>query len=230
MDSISTEWQKNSPSSNTNRSNHSRIGQEKDEEMICIVLRDEDNNEEKKVQIGYSTTLKSLFIDYAEARDSSPRSLRFSYKGRALFLSSAKNKTPEQMGTKDRDIITVIDLTRRSKKLEFSAAAAHSSNDSNSKHSSSQSTKRKKSKAKKKKKAHAQPAQLRVMDKTQEELKIEVRTVMRIVFNYLLEGLTNHTLSPLLFSSLAFQYTHQNSRRGTAAVQENSSTPQQPVN
>ena len=175
------EWQENSRSSNTNSSKHTRIGQEKDEEMICIVLQDEDTNEEKKVQIGYSTILKSLFVDCAEARGSSARSLRFSYEGRALFLSSAKNKTPEQMGMNDHDIITVIDLARRCEKQKFSAAAANSSNNSNSEHSSSQSTKRKKSRGKKKKKAHALPAQLRVTDKTQEELKIEVRKVMEIV-------------------------------------------------
>ena len=149
--------------------------------MISIVLRDEDTDKEKKVQISYLTTLKSLFIDYAKARDLSLRSLRFSYEGRALFLSSAKNRTPEQMIMIDHDIITVIDLARRCEKQKFSAAAANSSNNSNSEHSSSQSTKRKKSRAKKKKKAHALPAQLRVTDKTQEELKIEVRKVMEIV-------------------------------------------------
>merc|ERR1712008_516182 len=104
---------------------------------------------------------------------SSLRSLRFSYEGRALFLSSVKNMTPKQMGMNDRAIITVIDLARRFKKLEFSAAAANSSNNSNSKYASSQSTKRKKSKPKKKKKAHSRPAQFRVMEKTQEELQIE---------------------------------------------------------
>eukprot|EP00579_Thalassiosira_antarctica_P013237 CAMPEP_0201940372 /NCGR_PEP_ID=MMETSP0903-20130614/45114_1 /ASSEMBLY_ACC=CAM_ASM_000552 /TAXON_ID=420261 /ORGANISM="Thalassiosira antarctica, Strain CCMP982" /LENGTH=465 /DNA_ID=CAMNT_0048482171 /DNA_START=179 /DNA_END=1579 /DNA_ORIENTATION=- len=174
VDLISSDWQENSRSSKTKTSS-SNNGQGKDLVMICIVVLDEDTKEEVKVQIGHSTTLKSLFNDYAQVRDLSLRSLRFSFEGRTLFLSSAKNKTPEQLGMNDLAIITVTDLTQTSEEEESSATAAGSSHISYSKNSSSRSKKGKRSK---KKKAPAPPVQPSVTEKTQEELKIEHSNIL----------------------------------------------------
>lgn len=53
--------------------------------------------------------LSRLFNDYAEKRGVSLRSLRFSFRGRTLFLSSVGNKTPEELNMIDHDVINVID-------------------------------------------------------------------------------------------------------------------------
>ena len=47
-------------------------------------------------------------IEYAEDRDISLHSLRLSYEGSALFLSSAGNKTQCDFGMKDADFIMVV--------------------------------------------------------------------------------------------------------------------------
>merc|ERR1719401_543679 len=72
-----------------------------------ILACDANEGECRTLSIGSSTTLKVLFNDYAKERGDSLRSLRFSYRGKTLFLSSVGNKTPDQLNMKDKDIITV---------------------------------------------------------------------------------------------------------------------------
>ena len=75
---------------------------------IEIIFRDSDNNhQEVKMAIGLSTPLKNLFNDYSDERGESLRSLRFSFKGKTLFLSSAGHLTPEELGMKNLDLISV---------------------------------------------------------------------------------------------------------------------------
>lgn len=77
------------------------------QKIKIILIDDTDDEQNCRFDIGSSTKLKVLFNDYAENRGASLRSLRFTYAGKALFLSSAGNKTPEDMGMKDLDVIKV---------------------------------------------------------------------------------------------------------------------------
>ena len=61
------------------------------------------------LSIGATAPLRTLFNEYARERGTSLRSLRFSFRGRTLFLSSAGNKAPEQLDMRDGDVITVHD-------------------------------------------------------------------------------------------------------------------------
>ncbi|KAL9184087.1 hypothetical protein ACHAXT_002173 [Thalassiosira profunda] len=63
-----------------------------------VLVDDADDNERQSFDIGSGGTLKSVFNDYADRRGASLRTLRFSYGGSTLFLSSAGGKTPEQLG------------------------------------------------------------------------------------------------------------------------------------
>jgi len=76
--------------------------------QIQLILVDDSNEDERQtLNIGSSTTLKTLFNDYAEKRGVSLRSLRFVYDNKTLFLSSVGNKTPDELNMGDQDVITV---------------------------------------------------------------------------------------------------------------------------
>ena len=84
---------------------------------IQIILVDDTNEDERHsfgFDIGSSTTLKTVFNEYAEKRSVSLRSLRFSYAGKTLFLSSVGNRTPEEMQMRDQDVISVHDTNKPS--------------------------------------------------------------------------------------------------------------------
>ena len=82
---------------------------------IQIILVDDTNEDERhSFDIGSSTTLKTVFNEYAEKRSVSLRSLRFSYAGKTLFLSSVGNRTPEEMQMRDQDVISVHDTNKPS--------------------------------------------------------------------------------------------------------------------
>lgn len=83
-----------------------------EEKQIRLILEDDNSNAETRhvLNIGSSTTLKTLFNDYAEKRGVSLRSLRFSYKGETLFLSSTGNRTPDELNMIDQDVITVRNM------------------------------------------------------------------------------------------------------------------------
>ena len=78
------------------------------ETQIQLILVCDANKDVRHVlSIGSSTTLKTLFNDYAKERGDSLRTLRFSYRGSTLFLSSVGKKTPNQLNMRDQDVITV---------------------------------------------------------------------------------------------------------------------------
>ena len=77
------------------------------ETQMQIIMCDANKDERLTLSIGSSTTLKTAFKNYAIERGDSLRSLRFSHRGKALFLSSAGNQTPEQLNMMSGDIITV---------------------------------------------------------------------------------------------------------------------------
>lgn len=80
--------------------------------QIQLIIVDEENEDDRQTfDIGSSTTLKTLFNDYAEKRSVSLRSLRFSYQGKTLFLSSVGNKTPDECNMRDQDVIVVHDTS-----------------------------------------------------------------------------------------------------------------------
>ena len=54
-----------------------------------------------------ATPLKALFKQYAEDRGMSLRQLRFSHKGRTLFLSTVGHKAPQDLGIGHRDDVVV---------------------------------------------------------------------------------------------------------------------------
>jgi DNA-nicking Smr family endonuclease len=99
---------------NNSRSTTRQASSNVDAQQIKITLVDDTNEAERQTfDIGSSTTLKSLFNDYAEKRGISLRQLRFSFNGSMLFLSSAGHKTPEEMGMHDEDFIMVHDMTEK---------------------------------------------------------------------------------------------------------------------
>mmetsp|Transcript_24702 Transcript_24702/g.53529 ORF Transcript_24702/g.53529 Transcript_24702/m.53529 type:complete len:475 (+) Transcript_24702:212-1636(+) len=80
--------------------------------QIQLILVDKASLEERhNLSIGSSATLKTIFIDYAEKRGISLRSVRFSYDGKTLFLSSVSHRTPDDLNMKDQDIIYVQDTS-----------------------------------------------------------------------------------------------------------------------
>merc|ERR1712194_550279 len=78
------------------------------------------------------------------------RSLRFSYNGATMFLSSVGRKSPEELNMQDRDVITVHDL-RHSAPQEASSTSHQSGRGSHNKADTNKKThKRNKCKSKKK--------------------------------------------------------------------------------
>ena len=102
-----------------------------DTASIEIIFKDPgNNNEEVRMAIGLSASLKTLFNNYSEERGLSLRSLRFSYDGKTLFLSSAGNKTPSQLGMNNLDSITVSTVGERPQNQEDVQKAKSSPNSS----------------------------------------------------------------------------------------------------
>ena len=105
--------------------------------------------------------LKTAFNDYADKRSTSLRSLRFTYRGKTLFLSSVANKTPDECRMRDLDIIEVHNLTAPQESSGSDATAPASStnqetNKSSRKKNKSTSNAHKKAKDKKKQSNHSQ--------------------------------------------------------------------------
>jgi hypothetical protein len=174
---VSNNWQEGKGMASNGRLGLSRA----DTRVICIVLMDEYTEEKVKIEIGRLAALKSMFNNYAEAVEMSLRSLCFSYKGTALFLSLAKNMTPDQLDMNDLDTIMVTNMDRISEGLEGNATTTGATHSHNHGHLLSRSNARKKSKKKR-----ATPLSLPYsVERTHEELKIEVRLACLVsVDNY----------------------------------------------
>ena len=82
----------------------------KDDDGTQIEIMFADVDDERKLCIGSSMTMKSLFNEYADERGISLRSVRLTYDGGTLFLSSVGKKTPQELGMKDLDVIHVRNL------------------------------------------------------------------------------------------------------------------------
>mmetsp|Transcript_20859 Transcript_20859/g.35845 ORF Transcript_20859/g.35845 Transcript_20859/m.35845 type:complete len:475 (-) Transcript_20859:363-1787(-) len=150
---ISDDWLGSSASKrNPHKSLHPR-----GDTQIKLILVDDVNQEERhSFEIGSATTLKALFNDYAEKRGISLRTLRFSYAGKTLFLSSAGRKIPDELGLQDQDVIMVHDTRKDHEATE---------NDSSSQNPMA-SKKAKKSKKRSKKKAQCKRNKLQERKQT----------------------------------------------------------------
>ena len=122
VDSVRDDWS-GSSSARTNQKPPPKTATA--ETQIQLILACDTNKHERHtLSIGSSTTLKTLFNDYARERGDSLRALRFSYRGNTLFLSSAGNKTPEQLNMRDQDVITVYGR-RESQATDSGGNASH---------------------------------------------------------------------------------------------------------
>ena len=154
--SIGDDWSGSSSPKSQQRSS----SKTSDGTKIQLILVDDTNEDERhSFDIGSSTTLKTVFNEYAEKRSVSLRSLRFSYAGKTLFLSTIGNRTPEEMQMRDQDVISVHDNTSSSQESSNNTSneTNKSSSSKNSKSSSSKSTSKKKNKGKKNKKSKKHP-------------------------------------------------------------------------
>eukprot|EP00584_Thalassiosira_punctigera_P007328 CAMPEP_0172539702 /NCGR_PEP_ID=MMETSP1067-20121228/10851_1 /TAXON_ID=265564 ORGANISM="Thalassiosira punctigera, Strain Tpunct2005C2" /NCGR_SAMPLE_ID=MMETSP1067 /ASSEMBLY_ACC=CAM_ASM_000444 /LENGTH=510 /DNA_ID=CAMNT_0013325427 /DNA_START=288 /DNA_END=1817 /DNA_ORIENTATION=+ len=160
---IGDDWSGTSPA----KSHHKASSKSSDDPQIQLILVDDANEDKKQsFDIGSSTTLKTLFNDYADKRGVSLRSLRFSYNGKTLFLSSVGNKSPDELHMRDLDVIIVHD-TNIDK--ETSVGNSRQTNQRTTKKSKNtkNSPKRTKGKGKKKQKKQEEPV------KTLEEYKAQ---------------------------------------------------------
>ena len=97
--SIGADWSgTGSPKSHLRSSSKTSDGTK----IQIILVADTNEDERHCFDIGSSSTLKTVFNEYAEKRSVSLRSLRFSYAGKTLFLSTVGNRTPEEMQMRQR--------------------------------------------------------------------------------------------------------------------------------
>jgi len=121
IDQVGFDWN----TSSSSRGRHRPPMESSKRKYINLILVD-GSKKEDSFDIPSSNILKSFFSDYAEKRSVSLRSLRFSYKGKTMFLSSVGNKSPEELNMQDHDVITVHD-TRHSASQETSSIAHEAS-------------------------------------------------------------------------------------------------------
>jgi DNA-nicking Smr family endonuclease len=143
VDQISSDWNnaggssKNGTNNTTGKQRRGRratLDSVPTDSFIEIKLIDSATQEETKMRYGLSMPLKTLFKKYAEDRNLSLRELRFSYEGRTLFLSSAGNKSPEDLGIENLDSITVVNnaapSSRRNEEEKEESSGISSSDES----------------------------------------------------------------------------------------------------
>ena len=82
-----------------------------DHTEINVIFRSGDGSSKDEVMVvKRSHVMKNLVSQFAETSGASLRSLRFSYHGSTLFLSSVGKKSLDQMGLQDNDVIEVTSL------------------------------------------------------------------------------------------------------------------------
>ena len=59
-------------------------------------------------EVGSEVALKPMFTAFANQRGTNLRSLRLSYKGKRMFISSVWNKCPKELSMQDEDVIHVV--------------------------------------------------------------------------------------------------------------------------
>ena len=166
VDQISEDYKSTKKSSRNSSSRDGGGGDRADDGGVQmeLIFVNEDGNDRHVFSILSSSTLKEVFTEYSEKRGVSLRSLRFSSDDKTLFLSQVGKRTLEEIGMTDQNVIVVHDLIKQDKK------DINGSN--NQKEPPSQG--KKKQRAKKAKKVRKQKVVPIKIEKTEEELKIEV--------------------------------------------------------
>ena len=95
--SISQDWESQSLKSSLTRSLQSNSI---DDDITLVIGGD-------TFQASPSMPLKAVFNEYSAKKLVSLKSLRFTYEGKTLFLSTAGKKTPDELGMLDNDVIEV---------------------------------------------------------------------------------------------------------------------------
>lgn len=163
VDKISDGWK---GASSASRDGDHRSSSTNDDTLLKLILVDDTNEDERhSFNIGSSTTLKALFNDYADKRGIPLRSLRYSYAGKTLFLSSAGHKTPEELGMRDQDVIMAHDTSKPQESSD--------GNSSSQQTPTSEKPKAKKRSNKKAKGKSKKPQQHEEPIKTLEEYKVQ---------------------------------------------------------
>ena len=126
---ISHDWNSSSSSNHQGSKKNSDIVD--DDAMVDIILVDSGNCDEEKVTVGSSSMLKTIFSNYAENKQVSLRSLRFSYGDRNLFLTEVGQKSLSDYGMKNLDKIHISNITRP-KQDSITSAKSSKENDGKS--------------------------------------------------------------------------------------------------
>ena len=169
IDHISDDW--SGTSGHCHRS--SSAGNDAAHKIKLIMVDDANEAERHSFGIGSSATLKSLFNEYADKRAISLRSLRFSFAGKILFLSSAGHKTPEELGIQDQDVIKVHDTSKPRESIDDDNDSNRTRLSTLSPISNKMSKDKRSKKAKKGKKIKSQKHQEEYRTKNLEEHKVE---------------------------------------------------------
>ncbi|KAL7506917.1 hypothetical protein ACHAXN_004145 [Cyclotella atomus] len=106
---IGNDWDVSKPNSSIVKSH--AVGAGDVDTCVEITLINDDSGEKVQISIANSQPTKELFTKYSEEQDTPLRLLRFSFKGKVLFLSSASKKTPTQLGMNNGDVIHVSSAT-----------------------------------------------------------------------------------------------------------------------
>lgn len=149
--------------------------------QMKLILVDDDasGGKRREFDILSSTTLKTVFTDYAEKRGVSLRSLRFSLANQPLFLSQIGKKSPKEVGMQDLDTIIVHDTSKHQATQEQNSNSSSQKGNtltSKTKHRvHSSKGKKAKNRGKGKPAKQEKPAKIEI---TREELKIEHSKVL----------------------------------------------------
>jgi hypothetical protein len=123
VDFVANDWGRTSVSSSKK---HRCSDQDEDTTEIKVILSNKDDGIDSQKNISVSSTLKTLFNDYADECGVSLRSLRFSFNGGMLFLSTAGNKTAKALGIEDGDVIEVSTVNSTGKENQSPEVASPS--------------------------------------------------------------------------------------------------------
>jgi DNA-nicking Smr family endonuclease len=96
--SVNEDWEGKSRKSSLKSSLQSNVS---DDDDITLVIGDDT------FRVSPFMPLKTVFNEYAENNSVSLKSLRFTYAGKTLFLSTAGKKTPDELHMLDNDVIEV---------------------------------------------------------------------------------------------------------------------------
>jgi DNA-nicking Smr family endonuclease len=112
-DLVANDWDGGSSSTKKQRS---LSPADEDSSDIKVMLSNKEEGNDVEKTISTSATLKTLFNDYADECGVSLRSLRFSFNGSMLFLSTAGNKSAKDLGIADGGVIEVSNVNSSTSK------------------------------------------------------------------------------------------------------------------